>query len=165
MKVELRGMKNTDEPYLRSAVITILVVTAIVAALLTPFPPSAHAPSVRLDPTRGEVAVTQVAHAAEPLLLNPVLAVPMRPVCGCESVGKPDAEPQHWDADGSVLRGRQNPDDIGMCQINEPTWGDKATELGWDIYTLEGNILMTNWIYSHEGFEPWRYSKGCHGKS
>jgi len=89
----------------------------------------------------------------------------MRPVCACESVGDADLEPQHWDADGSVLRGRQNPDDIGMCQLNEPTWGATAKAHGWDIHTIEGNVLMANWIYANEGYYPWRYSKGCHGRS
>lgn len=141
-----------------------MVVAAIVAALLIPFPPTASAPTVTLDPTREETAVVQRAHAAEPLPVKPVLNPAMRPVCGCESVGDPDKEPQHFDEDGSVLRGRQNPDDIGMCQLNAPTWQETAEEHGWDIYTPEGNVLMANWIYDTLGYEPWKYSKGCHGR-
>ena len=154
-------MKNQDEPSLRSAVIAILVVAAIVATLLIPLPP-AKTPTIELEPTAEQAAIAPRAHAAP--LVKPVLNPAMRPVCACESVGNPDKAPQHFDEDGGVLHGKQNPDDIGMCQLNEPTWGDKATELGWDIYTPEGNILMANWIYANEGYFPWRYSKGCHGK-
>jgi hypothetical protein len=35
--------------------------------------------------------------------------------------------------DGSVLRGFPNPQDIGLAQINVPTWGKIATKLSFDL--------------------------------
>ena len=79
-------------------------------------------------------------------------------VAHCESQLK------HFNDDGTVLLGWQNPKDIGVFQINEPTWGKQAKRLGYDIRTLEGNLAMGGYIFKTEGFKPWKYSKPCWGK-
>jgi hypothetical protein len=61
--------------------------------------------------------------------------------------------------DGRVLRGRTTPSDIGICQINETIWNDKARELGIDIYTEKGNKEMALWIFNNYGSDPWNASK------
>lgn len=96
-----------------------------------------------------------------------VLVAPLRPVCGCESSGDPDKAPTQYDADGNVLHGRVNPNDIGMCQINvQPKNGNiqQAEKLGLDVYTEQGNIKMANWLYAHQGLTPWDSSKSCWDK-
>jgi hypothetical protein len=90
-----------------------------------------------------------------------VLALELMPVCSCESTGSPYNKPRQFNNDGSVRYGRQNPLDTGMCQINKKWWLSKAIKLGYDIETEEGNILMANWIYKHEGLKPWSWSKSC----
>lgn len=101
-------------------------------------------------------------------ILKPVKEVPtptlepaLERVCACESGG--GVAPKQFDNQGNVIRGHYNPNDIGMCQINEYWWGDKAKELGFDIYTREGNIKMANWIYKNDsrGIENWSWSKHC----
>jgi len=72
--------------------------------------------------------------------------------------------PREFLPDGSVLKGYPNPHDIGLAQINEPTWGKKAKELGYDIYTYQGNLMMAKWIFDHQGSKPWNWSKGCWGQ-
>lgn len=63
--------------------------------------------------------------------------------------------------DDSVLRGRINPLDIGVFQINEPYWLESAEKLGYDIHTIEGNIDMALWLYKNQGLNPWYLSKPC----
>lgn len=99
----------------------------------------------------------------EPEPVKPILNPAMKPICACESVGNKHGEPTHYKANGDVLRGIVNPSDIGLCQLNDPSWDDQAQSLGFDIYTESGNIEMTNWIYKHEGIWPWRYSQACWG--
>lgn len=85
------------------------------------------------------------------------------PICTCES-GKPQGsdQPEQFNLKtGKVLHGKQNPKDIGACQINEYWNGDDALAHGWDIYTLDGNIRMANWMYKHQGTKPWNWSKSC----
>ncbi len=82
-------------------------------------------------------------------------------VTSCESWGDPNKQPREFTETGAVLHGYPNPDDIGLGQINLPTWGATAKQLGFDLYTYEGNLAMSKWIFDHYGAAPWKYSKGC----
>ena len=88
----------------------------------------------------------------------------LKHIASCESWGDPDKEPREFLPDGSVLRGYPNPDDVGLAQINIPTWGAKARQLGLDLFTYDGNLAMAKWIFDHYGSKPWVYSEGCWGK-
>lgn len=76
-------------------------------------------------------------------------------IADCESGG------EHFNSDGSVKRGRVNSYDIGKYQINVKIWGKKASQLGYDIFTEQGNELMARWIYENYGTSPWNLSKKC----
>lgn len=54
--------------------------------------------------------------------------------------------------------------DAGAYQINVQTWGAKATELGYNIFTAEGNKAMAMWIYKNKGTGPWSSSSNCWNK-
>jgi len=69
---------------------------------------------------------------------------------------------RQFNEDGSVLRGRVNPLDTGIFQINSYYWGEEAEGLGFDIESTQGNIDMAKWIYETAGSTPWRHSSGCH---
>jgi hypothetical protein len=87
------------------------------------------------------------------------------PVCSCESTGRPDNEPRHYDLDGvTVLRGRINPLDVGACQINLKYHEQAATNLGLDLFKEEDNYAYANYLYDHQGFKPWSWSAHCHGQ-
>lgn len=93
----------------------------------------------------------------------PALDPTLKRICSCESQGRPDREPRQFNADGSVLRGKINPKDVGMCQISETYWLDMANKLGYNLETSEGNIRMANYIYEKQGAKPWVWSVSCHG--
>lgn len=96
----------------------------------------------------------------EPLaVLNPKL----KPVCGCESNYSPLKEPRQFNDDGSVVLGKINPLDTGMCQINQKYHLATATKMGLDIFTEQGNIKYSNWLFENEGYTPWNWSKSCWG--
>ena len=78
-------------------------------------------------------------------------------VAFCESGNR------HFDKNGEVLRGKKNPSDVGLYQINEYFHKDQAEKLGFDIYTEEGNKAYAEWLYEKEGLKPWQYSKECWG--
>ena len=85
----------------------------------------------------------------------------LKHIASCESWGDPNKEPRQFNASGTVLKGYPNPNDIGMMQIHEPIWGAKAKELGFDIYTYDGNLAMGKWIFDRYGENPWKYSRRC----
>lgn len=90
----------------------------------------------------------------------------LKHIASCESWGDPNKDPREFLPNGTVLRGSPNPQDIGLAQINLPTWGAKAKELGYDLFTYDGNLAMAKWIFTndprHE--QNWSWSRGCWGK-
>lgn len=103
-------------------------------------------------------AKEQIEPISEPLAtLHPKLV----PVCACESGQGKNGTPKQFNPDGSVRFGKINPLDTGMCQINQKYWLEKSKELGFDIFTEQGNIKMANWIYDRHGLQPWDWSKSC----
>ena len=105
-----------------------------------------------LQPNTTEITI------AETTLMEPEsikLPVELQAIGFCESGNR------HFNKDGSVLKGFLNPHDIGEWQINEIVWGEKAKQLGFDIYDQKGNQEMAMWIYQNYGTEPWNWSKPC----
>ena len=70
---------------------------------------------------------------------------------------------RQFDNGGNVLRGMINPEDIGILQINEYWHLEDSKAMGWDIYTLEGNLAYARYLYSIQGLGPWGWSKDCWG--
>lgn len=68
---------------------------------------------------------------------------------------------RHLDADGNIVRGKINSDDLGLMQINEYYHANKAEELGFDLETLEGNMAYAKYLYEREGTRPWNSSSKC----
>jgi len=63
--------------------------------------------------------------------------------------------------EGEVIRGRVNKYDIGVMQINELYHKEKAQELGYDIFSLDGNLGFAKWLYEKYGTKPWNSSSKC----
>ena len=70
---------------------------------------------------------------------------------------------RQYDKDGYVLRGTVNQKDVGLFQINEKYWLDASLKLGYDIYSIDGNIEMAKYIFDTQGIEAWSASEPCWG--
>ena len=68
---------------------------------------------------------------------------------------------RHYDAYGNVIRGVENPRDVGVMQINEYFHLETANELGMNVYSLEGNVSYARYLYEREGTTPWKASSAC----
>lgn len=71
---------------------------------------------------------------------------------------------RQFGANGEVLRGVENAQDVGVMQINEKYHLDTAQKLGLNLYTLEGNMAYGRYLYDTQGTKPWNYSSACWGK-
>jgi len=82
----------------------------------------------------------------------------------CESTTRQYDE-KNLAADGTpkVLRGIENSYDVGIFQVNEKYHLKRSQELGYDIYTSEGNIDYAMWLLKSEGSRHWKASKPCWG--
>lgn len=82
---------------------------------------------------------------------------PLIAVARCESGYR------QFNEDGTLLRGKQNSQDVGVLQINEKYHLADSKRLGYDIHTLEGNIRYGEYLYNHQGLTPWNWSRHCWG--
>ena len=171
----MTNTKNNDEDGKR-IIIAIIIVLLALAAFLIPNPPE-EIPTLEVE--KEPVSMIRKAYAADDHIVGidkmvvekpveksiPELHPNLKVICSCESTGIPDGKPEHYESDGvTVLSGRVDPRDRGMCQISSFYWGQKAQELGYDIETPTGNTQMANYIFEHQGSQPWSASKKCHGK-
>ena len=63
--------------------------------------------------------------------------------------------------DGSVIRGKVNKGDLGVMQINKYYHEDDAAKLGYDLYTIDGNLAYARHLYEKYGTDPWSSSSKC----
>lgn len=82
---------------------------------------------------------------------TPILAE----IARCESTFR------QFDSDGNVIRGIVNKGDIGIMQINKYYHEEDAAKLGFDIYTIDGNLGYGRYLYQKYGSDPWSSSSKC----
>lgn len=153
-------MQNDEVP-LRRVLIALIIAAITIAIFFFPMP-SASAPQVELKPEHHFVETVEAKGIATVEDSKPELVAPLMRVCSCESTGSPENEPQHFEKDGvTVLLGKHNPRDVGMCQINLDAHEKTAITMGLDLFKMDDNIRYANWLFSKQGLKPWRYSKTC----
>lgn len=79
----------------------------------------------------------------------------MAEIARCES------EFRHFGKNGDIIRGEENSSDIGVMQINEYYHSKTADRFGINLYTLEGNIEYSKYLYEKYGTSPWNASSKC----
>jgi hypothetical protein len=91
---------------------------------------------------------------------TPKIEVPavMVRIAKCES---PEGQ---FHPDGTLVRGKTNPNDVGKYQINETCHLERAQKMGMDIHTEKGNEEYAMFLYRSEGTTPWNNSKSCWDK-
>lgn len=92
-----------------------------------------------------EAFVTKT-YSNEPILVD---------IARCESTFR------QFDQDGNIIRGKVNSKDVGVMQINETYHADEAAKLGYNIYTVEGNLAFGKYLYGKYGAQPWSSSSKC----
>ncbi len=81
-------------------------------------------------------------------------------------IAKCESDLRQYDPEtGDVLRGKQNPQDVGVFQINEKYHLEKSRELGFNIYTIKGNVEYGLWLMKNGGRQHWDYSRPCWSKA
>ena len=79
-------------------------------------------------------------------------------------IAKCESHYRQFNADGEVLRGKQNSYDRGVMQINILYHAEKAEELGLDLNNLDDNVAYARYLYEKEGAKPWMSSSACWAK-
>lgn len=76
-------------------------------------------------------------------------------IARCESTFR------HTLADGTVLRGKIDPADVGVMQINTRYHAQAAKDLGLDLLNLKDNLAYARKLYEKQGTRPWTASAAC----
>lgn len=92
---------------------------------------------------------------------TPELPPTLKRICSCESNGNPNGEPKQFNSDGTVVKGKINPLDTGMCQINLKYHQATAERLDYDLFTEYGNASYAIYLYETQGTTPWNWSRSC----
>lgn len=71
----------------------------------------------------------------------------------------------HYGEGGSILRGKITPQDLGVMQISLTYHFDTARKLGYNLADMRDNIRYAYYLYTTQGTQPWRASRGCWSKS
>lgn len=80
-------------------------------------------------------------------------------------VSRCESHYRQYDKNGDTFRGKVNNKDVGIMQINEYYHLERAKKLGYDIYTVEGNLAYGRLLYTEQGTQPWSSSSPCWGKT
>ncbi len=80
-------------------------------------------------------------------------------------IARCESEFRQFDKNGNIVRGRANPDDVGVMQINEFYHSETARKMGINLKTTEGNVAYGKYLYSKYGTSPWSASEPCWSKS
>lgn len=76
-------------------------------------------------------------------------------------IAKCESTFQHTLTDGTVLRGRVDPADTGVMQINMRYHAEKARELGLNLEDMYDNMAYARNLYERQGTKPWASSASC----
>ncbi len=80
-------------------------------------------------------------------------------------IARCESELRQFDKNGNIIRGRANPDDVGVMQINEFYHAETAKKMGLNLHTVEGNVAFGKYLYSKYGTSAWSASEPCWSKS
>ncbi len=140
------------------AVIGLYVVSGLAGDAMPamPIPTETSVNQIQLEARKQDESkeITTEAYVKNYFSDTPILAE----VARCES------QFRQTDKSGRVIRGKANRYDVGVMQINELYHLDKSKNLGYDIYTTEGNLAYARYLYEKEGARPWMASSGCWAK-
>lgn len=76
-------------------------------------------------------------------------------------IARCESQFRHTLSDGSVLKGKVDPADTGVMQINARYHGAEAEKLGLDLTKLYDNMAYARDLYKRQGTQPWSASASC----
>lgn len=77
------------------------------------------------------------------------------------AIAQCEGEFKQFNKDGTILRGRINPHDIGIMQINSDHHEDTYLSMKIDVFTPRGNIEYGKVLFDQSGMAPWEASRPC----
>lgn len=112
-----------------------------------------------------ELAVSKVTETSDPSKTKEIVQAYFKDAPILVDVAYCESRFRQYDESGNAMRGWINAKDVGVMQINEDYHLETANKLGYDIYTLEGNLSYARYLYETQGTRPWVHSSPCWNSS
>lgn len=96
-------------------------------------------------------------------VINEKIPSILQKIASCESGNRQFGTGSGQKLSEVVLRGRENPADVGLYQINEFYHLETAEKLGINLYTWTGNTQYALYLYKKNGTRDWNWSRKCWG--
>lgn len=101
-----------------------------------------------------------IANKTEEIVRSYFRDIPvMIQIARCESTFR------HTLSDGSILKGKVDPADTGVMQINKRYHGDKAASMNLNLDDIYHNMAYARYLYETQGTRPWSASSSCWGQT
>ncbi len=126
-------------------------------AVISGFNAVGSAPVTQAVPT----VVTVDAEARKPLTVKEAVTSYFSDLPIMIDIARCESRFRQTDKNGNTLRGEVNNLDVGVMQINEKYHLEQSKKLGYNIYTIEGNMGYARYLYEKEGARPWMSSSPC----
>ncbi len=81
------------------------------------------------------------------------------------SVARCESTFRHYLEDGSILKGRVDPADTGVMQINKRYHQPTAETLNLNLDNIYDNMEYARHLYEKQGVQPWSASAPCWDRS
>ncbi len=97
-----------------------------------------------------------IANKTEEIVRSYFRDIPvMVQIARCESTFR------HTLPDGSILKGKVDPADTGVMQINKRYHEEKATSMNLNLDDIYHNMAYARYLYETQGTQPWSASAPC----
>lgn len=90
----------------------------------------------------------------------PITVINIPPIL--KKIAQCESSNNQFDKNGQVLINAT--EDAGRYQINVPTWGKQAKEMGLNLMDEKDNETFAVWLFENKGSGPWSSSAHCWNK-
>jgi hypothetical protein len=113
------------------------------------------------DESNVEEAYSEISEEVKQKTTEEIIAEQFKDTPIMKKIAYCESRYRQFNENGTVLRGFVNSQDVGVMQINEKYHLADSKKLGYDIYTLEGNVDYAKHLYRTQGVKPWVHSSKC----
>jgi hypothetical protein len=134
-----------------------LLLTALAAtSISTVIPSSTEYGQITTAAVVEESTDLAIANKTEEIVRSYFRDIPvMIQIARCESTFR------HTLPDGSILKGKVDPADTGVMQINKRYHREKAASMNLNLDDIYHNMAYARYLYETQGTKPWSASAPC----
>lgn len=134
-----------------------MLLTALAAtSISTVIPNSTEYGQITTTAVVEESTDLAIANKTEEIVRSYFRDIPvMIQIARCESTFR------HTLPDGSILKGKVDPADTGVMQINKRYHGEKAASMNLNLDDIYHNMAYARYLYETQGTKPWSASAPC----